>query len=111
MGLGSVRPMGVGIQRRLCIAALAGGSVLMSCAPGSLSDAELVWCQGHLAAVASSGDSLGLPPPEGSDSWEDWAAVLVAGEQMLGGTQWDAMTVDRDRPNRDRACRAAYGSR
>jgi hypothetical protein len=103
--------MGPATRLRASLAALTLSSVVMACGAGPLSDAETVWCKANLPSVAASADALGLPPPDGESSWAHWAVVLVAGEQMLGGSQWDAMTIERDRPNRDRACRAAYSAR
>jgi hypothetical protein len=95
------------------VVALSLGVVLgaLACGLVSLTDAELVWCKANLSAVAASAESLRLPPPDANQSWSAWAAVLIAGEQLFHGSQWDAMTIERDRPNRDRACRAAYESR
>ncbi len=72
-----------------------------------VSDAELVWCQSHADKVAAAADRLGLPNP-GSTTWDEWA-VMVSLPKVKG--LWDGLTTVNDRPNRDRACKAAYESR
>ena len=86
----------------LLVALVVGGC-------GGLSDAEAIWCKANLRAVVTSATSLGLATPSGRDSWEDWA-LLVRYDQHAPNP-WDAWTPAGDRPNRDRACRAAYESR
>jgi hypothetical protein len=86
--------------------AMAVMPVLGAC--NGVSDAELVWCQSNADKVAAAAKTLGMPVPETAKSWDEWAAVVsYPGLKGL----WDGATIESDRPNRDRACKAAYESR
>lgn len=82
---------------------LTAGYLLVGRLP--LADAEDSWCQANVELVALMADSLSLPPPSGHSSWDEWG--LIVGSGLLKG-MWDGFTTADDRPNRDRACRAAY---
>ena len=91
----------------LAVAATVIGYLAMTGANG-LSDAESVWCEDHADVVGRHADQLGLAPPETADSWTEWGELVMFGG-LSGG--WNALTIEADRPNRDRACRSAFQSR
>jgi basic membrane lipoprotein Med (substrate-binding protein (PBP1-ABC) superfamily) len=98
---------------RVLTIAMAATMTLVGCGQSGLTDAETVWCKANVDAVAASATSLGLPSPAGDGSWNEWATAIEAAQSLATvrvDNPWDALTAAGDRPNRDRACAAAYAA-
>jgi len=97
------RRLGLG----LLVAVVGAAGVVYVLRSTALSDAESSWCRANVPAVAAMADSLSLDPPADFPAWAEWGEVVSSG---LLGELWnsDSFTPISDRPNRDRACRAAF---
>jgi hypothetical protein len=94
--------------RRIVLIVLIA-TTLGACGGGGLSDAEMAWCPSHAREVANAAEDLHLPPPStGDGSWQRWADYVDSG---VLGNGWTSMTLVAERPNRDRACKAAFAAR